>query len=197
MARLVLHLERHQDMETHVLIAREMRFSEVASVFLRSLRESDVQTLLEIRIDPEIQRNLLAPSYSASILEARKWLVRASAGVDRYFWVIDSCGIAVGYLQAHGSSSRPNLLKFGIAIAPAYQNMGFGQTAIKILMEKMPENYEGLLLDVAVDNLRAQSVYEKIGFVEVGRSVITFFEGMSSVVEMACVSSNGSAARSN
>jgi len=64
-----------------------------------------------------------------------------------------------------------NIAEIGIKICDFnMQNKGFGQITIKILIMELFESYgyQKIILDTNLENLRAQNVYEKIGFQKVG-----------------------------
>lgn len=64
-----------------------------------------------------------------------------------------------------------NIAEIGIKICDFnMQNKGFGQIAIKSLIMELFESYgyQKIILDTNLENLRAQNVYEKIGFQKVG-----------------------------
>lgn len=74
----------------------------------------------------------------------------------------------VGYVGSQTVLDASDMMN--IAVAPDYRRMGVAEALIQNLISMLKiRNSRALLLEVRVSNLPAITLYEKIGFVQVGR----------------------------
>lgn len=125
------------------MIIREMKLSDVAAIAeLEKLCFSDPWS--ENSIASELHNPL---SY---------WLI---AEVD---------GEVAGYVGSQSVLDAADMMN--LAVSPDYRQQGIGQTLVNALVHHLQENNViALLLEVRVSNMPAISLYEKMGFVQVGR----------------------------
>lgn len=82
--------------------------------------------------------------------------------------IIEFDGNLIGEMSF--SEVMPFVYQIGIKICEnSYQNKGIGTTALKLLIDCIFKEYGArkIILDTMFENVRAQKVYEKIGFVKV------------------------------
>jgi ribosomal-protein-alanine N-acetyltransferase len=77
-------------------------------------------------------------------------------------------GTLIAYFLLMPILEELHLLTF--AVNPSYQGQGYA----KILLEQMvalakAKNYSSIMLEVRISNLRAKHIYQRFGFVEIGR----------------------------
>ena len=85
-----------------------------------------------------------------------------------YWLVAEVDGIVAGYVGSQSVLDAADIMN--LAVAPDYRQQGIGQALIKSLVTHLQQkNVIALLLEVRVSNTPAISLYEKMGFIQVGR----------------------------
>lgn len=85
-----------------------------------------------------------------------------------YWLVAEVDGIVAGYVGSQSVLDAADIMN--LAVAPDYRQQGIGQALIKSLVTHLQQkNVIALLLEVRVSNTPAISLYEKMGFTQVGR----------------------------
>lgn len=85
-----------------------------------------------------------------------------------YLYVIEVDGNIVGYVDYWITFDSCQLCK--IAIDQKYQHHGYGEQLMKFMfLEAETMECEAVLLEVRVSNGKAQSFYERLGFLEIHR----------------------------
>lgn len=82
------------------------------------------------------------------------------------FWTIKHNGDPIGTLWVHINGDANRFFIYDITIDADQQNQGFGQEALRLLeKEAQRRHISAIDLHVFGDNLCAQHVYQKLGFV--------------------------------
>ena len=86
--------------------------------------------------------------------------------------IIDGAVIGTAGIEAVGAKYKVrHRAEFGISIAKEFWGLGIGQALITACIEcARAAGYIQLELNVVADNVRALSMYQKVGFVEYGRN---------------------------
>ena len=85
-----------------------------------------------------------------------------------YWLVADDNGIIAGYVGSQSVLDAADMMN--LAVSPDYSKQGIGQALVRGLVNHLQQNNViALLLEVRVSNHPAISLYEKLGFVQVGR----------------------------
>lgn len=85
-----------------------------------------------------------------------------------YWLVAEDNGIVAGYVGSQSVLDAADVMN--VAVSPDYRRQGIGQALINGLIAHLQEeNVIALLLEVRVSNAPAIALYEKMGFVQVGR----------------------------
>lgn len=85
-----------------------------------------------------------------------------------YWLVAEESGVIAGYIGSQSVLDGADVMN--LAVSPSYRRQGIGQTLIKKLVEHLRQRgIIALLLEVRVSNTPAITLYEKLGFVQVGR----------------------------
>ena len=85
-----------------------------------------------------------------------------------YWLVAEDNGKIAGYVGSQSVLDAADMMN--LAVSPDYRQQGVGQALVKELVCHLQENRViALLLEVRVSNTPAISLYEKLGFVQVGR----------------------------
>lgn len=85
-----------------------------------------------------------------------------------YWLVADDNGSIAGYVGSQSVLDSADMMN--IAVAPEYRRQGIGRMLINSLISYLQEqNVIALLLEVRVSNTDAISLYQKLGFEQVGR----------------------------
>lgn len=85
------------------------------------------------------------------------------------FWLVAEVnGQVAGYVGSQSVLDAADMMNF--AVSPDYRKQGIGQALVKNLVHHLQQNNViALLLEVRVSNAPAIALYEKMGFVQVGR----------------------------
>lgn len=84
-----------------------------------------------------------------------------------YWLVAEVDGIVAGYVGSQSVLDAADIMN--LAVSPNYRNQGIGQALIKRLVAHLQQSgVLALLLEVRVTNTPAISLYEKMGFIQVG-----------------------------
>ena len=144
-------------------------------VWLRPLERVDLPRYQELFSDPEI--NLLygglgVPENLAKL--QRSYEAGEYDTTDRFLLlVIEAEGTIIGAIVLRNTENLPSRsATFGILIGdPAYLDRGYGSEASALLLDYAFAvlGYHKINLDLFEYNARAQAMYEKLGFVVVGR----------------------------
>lgn len=85
-----------------------------------------------------------------------------------YWLVAEENGEIAGYVGSQSVLDAADMMN--LAVNPDYRRKGIGKALIDALTQHLMENNViALLLEVRVSNLPAIALYEKLGFVQVGR----------------------------
>ena len=85
-----------------------------------------------------------------------------------YWLVAEVDGVVVGYVGSQTVLDAADMMN--LAVSPGYRRRGIGQALVNALVEHLQQNKViALLLEVRVSNTPAISLYENMGFVQVGR----------------------------
>lgn len=85
-----------------------------------------------------------------------------------YWLVAEADGEVAGYVGSQSVLDAADMMN--LAVSPKYRRQGIGQELVKKLVHHLQQNNViALLLEVRVSNTPAIALYEKIGFVQVGR----------------------------
>lgn len=85
-----------------------------------------------------------------------------------YWLVAEVDGIVVGYVGSQSVLDGADMMN--LAVAPEYRRQGIAEALVNGLVNHLRQNgIIALLLEVRVSNQPAVSLYEKLGFMQVGR----------------------------
>ena len=85
-----------------------------------------------------------------------------------YWLVAEVDGEVAGYVGSQSVLDAADMMN--LAVSPDYRQRGIGQALVKNLVHHLQQNNViALLLEVRVSNAPAIALYEKMGFVQVGR----------------------------
>ena len=141
---------------------------------LRRAQPADAPAFARMMSDPAVYAQVLQTPFASterwrSLLEEQ-----SKAGQPDLHLVAECDGQLVGSAGLHpggGSLRRRHAMGLGITVAREWQGRGVGRTLMAALCD-YADHWAGLLrveLTVYADNLRAQALYRRFGFVEEGR----------------------------
>lgn len=85
-----------------------------------------------------------------------------------YWLVAEDNGVIAGYVGSQSVLDAADMMN--LAVDPDFRQQGVGQALVNGLINHLQQNNViALLLEVRVSNTPAISLYEKLGFVQVGR----------------------------
>jgi RimJ/RimL family protein N-acetyltransferase len=144
-------------------------------VRLRPLEREDLRRYQELFSEPEISLHygLLGVPENLTRLQ-RRYDAGEFDTTDRFLLLaIETDGTLIGAMQLTNTENLPSRsATFGIIIGdPAYIDRGYGTEASTLLLEYAFAvlGYHKINLDLFEYNVRAQGMYEKLGFVLEGR----------------------------
>lgn len=145
------------------------------------------KTVKKVSLEPYASRHQNKLNYELDDMQSlytrlpSAWFGVDDTAVNRVVIVYD--GRAVGFFVLDGGDDKYNytdnpkaLLLRSMSLNPAYQGLGLSALALAELARfyqshvKQADNYNQIVLGVNHDNIAAQRVYEKVGFVKVART---------------------------
>jgi RimJ/RimL family protein N-acetyltransferase len=142
-------------------------------VLLRPIERSDLPRLWELVQDLEVtvlSRAKPAAPVSLAEFEAR-YEPPATQQTDRVSFAIEVDGEVIGQTGLHAIDHFNRNCELGIEIGRDFWRKGFGQDAVRTLVDYAFEylNMNRVALQVLAEDPRAVGAYRKVGFVEEGR----------------------------
>ena len=130
------------------------------------------KSLIKIRNSKDIQELVMSNTKNNNLKSVILWLKNYERSKTDHLYLItienkDNC---IGYIQLNNISINPSCAKMGIVISKEYQNLGYGNQAIKNLI-KIARNslkLKKIILEVLSLNERAIKLYLSLGFLNVG-----------------------------
>lgn len=145
----------------------------MSELIVRRVRPEDAAAVCAALADPEVYGGLLQMPYPSEAM----WRQRIEGGlkpeVQDLNLVAELGGQVVGMAGLHPTGTharRAHVRMLGLWVHPAHQSQGVGTALMQALID-YADNWLGVLrleLGVYADNLKAQGLYEKCGFVREG-----------------------------
>lgn len=141
---------------------------------LRRAAPGDAASMARLMADPSVFANLLQVPYASEERWRSLLAEQAQPGKPDLHLVADVGGEVVGsagLFPVGTSMRRRHAMGLGISVATAWRGRGVAPALMKALCD-FADDWAGLLrleLTVFADNLRAQALYRRFGFVEEGR----------------------------
>ena len=148
---------------------------------LREIRLRDIAFLVRLRKSESIQAQLMAPSFSTSVISALSWIYRSVNSKNRVFRVISVSRWrpAIGFLVVALPETSDQLPRVGIAIKPNQQGKGVGASALMEAIHLTKSmGFSKLTLFVRRDNPRARRLYKSLGFIPLSTEETLCFQGV-------------------
>lgn len=148
-------------------------------VHLRPPEPRDRAILRRLRDDSDAQAILMGhPEARQSADDVDAWLTRRAGDPDGCLLVIDDGGRCVGFVQLTARHRLDGHAHFGIALVEGARGQGLGTAAIQeLVMHASRLGLRKLLCEVRADNSGARTLYERLGFREVGVLVDHYDDG--------------------
>jgi RimJ/RimL family protein N-acetyltransferase len=166
------------------MVKEEIRAGRIYKVFkakdgrkvtLRAPRWDDLDDLLDM-INSLVEESAeIIMDHKLTRDEELNWLARALSEQEKREKIyvaaeVDGKLIANSQVSRLGAGRQSHVGILGIAIRDGYRNIGIGTQMMKTLADEGKKmGMKVLILDMFATNKRAQHVYEKMGFKEVGR----------------------------
>lgn len=139
-------------------------------VKLRTLTRADLQQMAAWRpFDDPLLAEANWPQQS--IDDLNRWFTRCSQDPRRLLCAVtDETGRLIGSITLREREGRRSA-RLGVTLAADFVGQGFGTEALRLFLDHYFDElgFEKIVLDVAAYNQRAIRVYQKLGFVTVGR----------------------------
>lgn len=132
----------------------------------RPLEQEDLPFLLEVRNEC---RGFLHDDRAFSLAECQAWFRDARPD----FLMIEKDGERIGYIRLARPDDAHDSIEVGMDLHPKFRGLGLASRAYELLWPWLKEHRQAsrVCLEVLSHNERAMSLYRKLGFVEVGRSL--------------------------
>jgi len=143
-------------------------------VVLRPIQRADLPRLWELLEDLEVkvlsETGPVLP-FSLARYEARFDQEAAEPPRDQTWFAVETDGELLGQGGLYGIDHFNRRCELGIALGQAFWGKGFGQDAVRALVDYAFThlNMNRVALQVLADDARAVGAYRKVGFVEEGR----------------------------
>jgi putative acetyltransferase len=146
-----------------------------ATITVRRATVADAEGFAAMLGHPEVFPWLLQMPYPNPELWRVRLAENATPGKpDVLLVAVADDGELVGGAGLHPAGASPrkrHVMALGVQVQPAWQGRGVGTKLLQAVCD-YADNWLGLLrleLDVYADNLKAQALYRRLGFVEEGR----------------------------
>lgn len=141
-------------------------------VRLRPATLADQPLMMKWRNDPAIAPSFFSPG-PPSLEVQQQWFEGLCRKKDESLWIIETgAGVAVGTVGLARIDLQAQRAEFGrFLICPEEQGKGYGTEAARLLLKYAFEYLDltCVYCEVFASNEAALAVYEKLGFIELGR----------------------------
>ena len=136
-------------------------------ITIRNVESTDCEQLAAWWNDGSVMAHAGFPNGLNTTAEEIREMVSADTDDTRRRLIIDYQGLSIGEMSYTNKGN--NIAQMGIKICnPEYQNRGLGKVILSMLIKELfSRGYEKIILDTNLRNLRAQHVYESLGFQKV------------------------------
>ncbi|MCD8039720.1 MAG: GNAT family N-acetyltransferase [Lachnospiraceae bacterium] len=140
---------------------------------LRRLEEKDAPLMLEWMYDSEINCNFRADFASATLESAKEFIRGSFTDKDMNFAFVDENDEYMGTISLKNISYEDSSAEYAVVARKKAQGTGAAMRATKELLNYAFEKLKlhKVYLNVLEENVRAQRLYEKCGFVCEGSAV--------------------------
>ncbi|WP_323842672.1 GNAT family N-acetyltransferase [Moraxella sp. Pampa] len=139
-----------------------------------SFYQSQYQSALRYHLDDEQSKFTTLPS---------KWLNDDLADKDLVYKIVILLGnLPIGFFVLDGgkdkcayTNNQCALLLRSMSINPSFQGQGLAKSALLLLSKFITDNHilcDQIVLGVNHKNIPAQSLYQKVGFIDTGRTLV-------------------------
>ncbi|MBU3187742.1 GNAT family N-acetyltransferase [Clostridium estertheticum] len=140
-------------------------------VSLRCVERKDLDIFYDIWCNEDIKKldgKFRLPPSKEDILNNFSKFVNMD---KKYLSIVNEKGIVVGYITFRESNECKNVYTLGITIDKGFWNRGYGQDAIKVLLQYLFMNMAAHRVELQVldFNLRAIQCYKRCGFIVEGK----------------------------
>ncbi len=170
-------------------VLKEFQTADGRKVTLRTPGPADLNGLLDLINSLVEERAEIARVEKVTLAEETEWLPKMLSGLEGdklFFLVAEVDGKIVASSDVHfleGYSKHVGVL--GIVIKNGFRDVGIGSEIIRTMIKRSSDlALKVLTLQVFATNKRAIHVYEKMGFVETGKTPKKFFKDDEYVDEL-------------
>lgn len=161
---------------------------ETSRLILRPTEESDLKTLWELLLIPEVNKYYLCCKISTNWEDEIKWqhkkLARANDN-DVFQWsiILKETGECIGQISVQeGETDDKSIRDIGWFINPSYQRLGLSTEAAECILDYMFNEVKinKIITSAAIINPASWKLMEKLGFVRTDKTKYnkyTFVEG--------------------
>ncbi|MEJ8813712.1 GNAT family N-acetyltransferase [Variovorax ureilyticus] len=140
---------------------------------VRRARTTDAEAFAQMMSDPEVYPQLLQMPYGDTDLWRERLTKMCAANQEGLLLVVEAHGEVIGAAGLHSTGPSPrrrHVMYIGIQVRSDWQGRGAGTLLMKSLCDYADRwlGISRLELTVYVDNLRAQELYRRFGFVDEG-----------------------------
>ena len=147
-----------------------------SGIKLRELKETDVDGMLEWMHNEEIQKSFRKPMLSYTKEKALNFIRNAGyelvEGGNLHFAIANEADEYLGTISLKELDLESRSAEYAIVLRKSMHGKGYAKEATLKLLEKGFEEYglERIYLNVLSDNVKAQELYKRCGFVYEGES---------------------------
>lgn len=132
------------------------------NIYLRPVKEQDMELLLEWRNDEECRKNF----FSSDIVDFdthKAWFKKMLVNKNEYAYILIDNNIPIGQVRLSVNGTNANI---SYSIAKEYRGKGYGVDILRLVTEKAFNEMPNITLvgEVFDTNIASQQVFEKLGF---------------------------------
>lgn len=123
--------------------------------------------------------------YGTAPWNANAFQIELERDRDRLYLVTVYDGKVVGYVGSSFNWYKNESHITNIGVSPAYQDLGIGTTLLQILKKYAArQGYSRMTLEVRAHNLKAQKLYERLGFHQTSIKAHYYIDDHEDAIEM-------------
>jgi diamine N-acetyltransferase len=132
---------------------------------LRRLKIEDAFSMLAFTSDLDTKINTNFSHYSRSIQDFNTFILKSLKDIKNHHYAIDFDDKYAGTVSLKNINKKNKTAEFAIIVHPNFRGKGIGKHSLNLILKKAKkENLNEVFLNVFEDNIRAISLYTKVGF---------------------------------
>jgi diamine N-acetyltransferase len=151
---------------------------------LRKFTINDAKEMLAFTNDLDTKINTNFLHYSNSLRDFKNFIINSFKDTKHLHFAIDYNGDYAGTVSLKNINKKRRTAEFAIIVHPSFRGRGIANQALNLILKKAKiEKLDEIFLNVFEDNIKAISLYRKVGFLKYYTSYrINKFQNISKTI---------------